>query len=194
MVWIILLLCLGLVGLSGYHRGPICAGFSLIGLLAGMLLARPLAPLAAPLLPFLDLQNPVWRFFLPGVIAFLAVLVVFKMAGNYLHQKVSLHFKYQEDEHLYFRWERLYARLGFCVGLLNGAVYFFILMMPVYIGGDFITEAGGASAPAGARLVASLRADLHDRTWTGCWRRTTRFRRKSTRRETLLTCLSTIRL
>ena len=162
MVWIILLLCLGLAGLSAYHRGPICAGFSLMGLLIGLLLARPLSPLTGRLLPLLDLQNPLWQFFLPGVIAFVAVLVVFKMAGNYLHQRVSLHFKYQKDEHLYFRWERLYARLGFCVGLLNGAVYFFILMMPVYIGGYFLSEAGAVGAPGGAGFVTNLRSELHD--------------------------------
>jgi hypothetical protein len=162
MVWIILLLCLGLVGWSGYHRGPICAGFSLIGLWAGLLLARPLSPLAGRLLPLLNLQNPLWRYLLPGVIAFVAVLILFKMAGNFIHQKVSLRFKYQKDEQLFFRWERLYSSLGFCVGLLNGAVYFFILMMPVYVGGYFISEAGAANASSGARLITTLRAGLHD--------------------------------
>ena len=42
MVWIIALLCMGLVGLAGCRRGPICAVFSLLGLLFGLLLARPL--------------------------------------------------------------------------------------------------------------------------------------------------------
>lgn len=163
MVWIILLLCLGVVGMAGYQRGPICAGFSLIGLLAGIFLAQPLAPLAKGLLPILGVQDPVWQFFLPGVIAFLAVLILFKVVGNVLHQKLTFYYKYkQKDENLYFRWERLYARLGFCVGLINGAIYFFILMMPVYIGGYFVTEAGAADASVGARLVTNLRAGLHD--------------------------------
>ncbi|MGA3182958.1 MAG: hypothetical protein ABSF38_21765 [Verrucomicrobiota bacterium] len=163
MVWIILLLCLGLAGLGGYHRGPICAGFSLIGLLAGLLLAQPLSPLTQFLLPLLGAQNPLWRFFLPGVIAFLAVLFLFKIVGNFLHQKITFHYRYkQKDERLLFRWERLYARLGFCVGLLNGAIYFFILMLPVYIGGYFLAEAAPADAPAGLRLLVSLRAQLHE--------------------------------
>jgi hypothetical protein len=99
---------------------------------------------------------------MPGAIAFLAVLVIFKIAGSVLHRQMTLHFKYQKDEYLYFRWERLYARLGFCVGVINGAIYFFILMLPVYVAGYFTTEAADAGAPAGLRLLTNLRAELHD--------------------------------
>jgi hypothetical protein len=162
MVWIIALLCMGLIGLAGYHRGPICAAFSLFGLLFGLLLARPLSPLAARLLPVLGLYHPLWQLFVPGAIAFLVVLGIFKIVGGVLHRKMTLHFKHQKDEYLFFRWERLYTRLGFCVGVLNGAIYFFLLMLPVYVAGYFITEAAGADAPAGLRLLAHLHADLHD--------------------------------
>jgi hypothetical protein len=162
MLWIIALLCLGLVGLAGYYRGPICAGFSLLGLLFGAVLARPLSPLAAHLLPMLGLYHPVWRFFVPGAIAFVAVLIIFKIVGNVLHQKTTIHFKYQKDEHLLFRWERLYQRLGFCVGVVNGAVYFFILMLPVYVAGYFTTAAADPSLPSSLRLLTTLRAELHD--------------------------------
>ena len=113
MVWIIALLCLGLIGLAGYYRGPICAAFSFFGLVFGLLLAKPLAPLAAHLLPLLGLQHPIWQLFVPEAIAFLVVLIIFKIVGNVLHQKMTVHFKYQRDETLYFRWERLYRRLGF---------------------------------------------------------------------------------
>ena len=162
MVWIIALLCMGLVGLAGSRRGPICAAFSLLGLLFGLLLARPLSPLAGHLLPILGLHHPLWQLFMPGVIAFLSVLILFKIVGGVLHGKMTRYFKYQKDERLYFRWERFYNRLGFCVGILNGAVYFFILMLPVYVAGYFTTEAADAEVPAGLRLLSTLRAELHD--------------------------------
>ena len=162
MVWIIALLCLGLIGLAGYYRGPICAAFSFFGLVFGLLLAKPLAPLAAHLLPLLGLQHPIWQLFVPEAIAFLVVLIIFKIVGNVLHQKMTVHFKYQRDETLYFRWERLYRRLGFCVCLLNGAVYFLILMLPIYVAGYFTAEAADAGAPASQRLLTTLRAQLHD--------------------------------
>jgi hypothetical protein len=163
MVWIIALVCMGVVGLAGYWRGPICAAFSLLGLLFGLLLARPLSPLAAHLLPLLGLHHPLWQLFVPGALAFVGVLVIFKLVGNALHQKTIIHFKYnQKDEHLFFRWERLYNRLGFCVGMLNGAVYFLILMMPVYVAGYFTAEMADPDAPAGLRLLTTLRGQLHD--------------------------------
>jgi hypothetical protein len=162
MVWIIALLCMGFAGLAGYSRGPIRGAFTLLGLLFGLLLARPLSPLANGLLPVLGLQHPAWQIFMPAVIAFAGVLIIFKIVGNILHQRITLHFKYQEDDPLYFQWERLYSRLGFCVGMLNGAVYFFILMMPVYLAGYFAAEAADAGAPKGLRLLTHLRAELHE--------------------------------
>ena len=162
MIWIIALLCMGVIGLAGYQRGPIRAAFSLLGLWFGLLLARPLSPLTGRLLPVLGLHHPLWELFVPEAIAFLAVLGIFKIAGRVLHQKMTRHFKCQEDEYLFFRWERVYTRLGFCVGVINGAIYFFLLMLPVYVAGYFTAEAAGADAPAGLRLLTDLRAGLHD--------------------------------
>jgi hypothetical protein len=162
MVWIIALLCLWAVGLAGYYRGPIRAAFSLMGLLFGLLLARPLAPLTVHLLPLLGLHHPLWRLFAPEGIAFLLVLVIFKIVGNVLHQRTIIHFKYEKDEHLFFRWERIYNRLGFCVGMVNGAVYFLILMLPVYVAGYFTAAVADAGAPSSVRFVTVLRAQLHE--------------------------------
>jgi hypothetical protein len=78
---------------------------------------------------------------------------------------MTLHFKYDEPDDVCLSWERLHSRLGLCVGVLNGAFYFFILMLPVYVAGYFTTEAAGAGANADAtvpRLLTSLRAELHD--------------------------------
>jgi uncharacterized membrane protein required for colicin V production len=162
MVWIIALLCLWFVALAGYYRGPIRAAFSLAGLFFGLLLAGPLSPLTVHLLPVLGLQHPLWRLFVPEVIAFLLVLAVFKIAGNVLHQKTLLQFKYQKDEHLFFRWELIYHWLGFCVGLVNGAAYFFILMMLVYVAGFFTAAVADQGAPALVRYATAWRAQLHE--------------------------------
>ncbi len=160
MVWIIALLCLGLVGTTGYYTGPVRAGFSFFGLVIGGLLAGPLSPLTKHLLPLVGLNHPAWGIFLPQAIAFLVVLLIFKIAGHVLHEKVSVYFKYKVDEKKLISWRRLYARLGFCVGLLNGTVYFILLMIPVYAGGYFTTEAAGDNAPAGAEMLTRMRAEL----------------------------------
>ena len=162
MVWLIAFLCLGLVGVSGYYVGPIRAGFSLLGLLFGAFLAGPLSPLTRHLLPVLGLVHPLWQFFIPQALAFLIVVIIFVIAGSVVHRKLVLHFKYKVDDKKYIAWQRLYSRLGLCLGLANGAVYFFLLMIPVYIGGYFTAEAASAeSNPPAAQFLTKMRGDLH---------------------------------
>jgi hypothetical protein len=163
MVWLIAFLCLGLVGLAGYYSGPIRAGFSLLGLFFGAVLAGPLSPLTKHLLPLLGLVHPLWQLFIPQALAFLIVLIIFIIVGSVAHRKLVLHFKYKAEEKKVISWERMYRRLGLCVGLLNGAVYFFVIMLPFYIGGYFTAEAATeGNIPPSAKFVTKTRAELHD--------------------------------
>jgi|ERR1700722_1299131 len=162
MVWIIAFLCLGLVGAAGYYQGPVRAAFSFFGLVFGSLLAGPLSPLTKHLLPLVGLHHPAWNIFAPQVLAFLIVLIIFKIAGQVVHQKIAVYFKYKVSEQLLYRWQRVYARLGGCVGLLNGAVYFILLTLLIYSAGYFTAEAAtGRGDPAGARFLTETRKELH---------------------------------
>ena len=147
--------CLSWAGWPGWLLlGPIRAGFSFLGLFFGVVLAGPLSPLTKHLLPLLGLVHPLWQFFVPQALAFLIVLIIFLIAGSVLHRKLSVHFKYKVDEKKLISWERLYSRLGFCVGLLNGAVYFFLLMLPIYIGGYFTAEAAAEGKQSAVRAIS----------------------------------------
>jgi hypothetical protein len=162
MVWMLAFLCLGLVGAAGYYQGPVRAAFSFFGLLFGSLLAGPLSPLTKRLLPLFGLRHPAWNIFAPQVLAFLVVLAIFKIAGQVVHQKIAVYFKYKVDDKTLYRWQRVYARLGFCVGILNGAFYFILLTLLIYSAGYFTTElATGEGQPAGARFLTATRAQLH---------------------------------
>jgi hypothetical protein len=147
---------------AGYRQGPIRAAFSFFGLLFGTFLAGPLSPLTKRLLPLLGLHHPVWSFFAPQILAFLIVLIIFKIGGHVVHQRVAVFFKYKVDDQARYRWERIYSRLGFCVGLLNGAVYFILLTLLIYSAGYFTTEAAsGDGDPLGERFLTEVRAQLH---------------------------------
>jgi hypothetical protein len=164
MVWLIAVGCLALLGSIGYYRGPVRMLFSLFGLLFGMALAGPLSPLTKPLLPLLGLHHPMWALFVPQAIAFVVVVIIFMIAGGVVNHKVLVHFKYKEDDARYFIWHRLFGRLGFCVGLANGAVYFVLLMVPVYVVGYFTALAAASDAaalPAGARFMTHTREEAH---------------------------------
>jgi hypothetical protein len=161
MVWLIALVCLGLVGAAGYYQGPVRAAFSFFGIVIGAVLAGPLSPLTKHLLPLFGLVHPIWGIFVPQAIAFLLVLIIFKIAGQVLHQKIAVFYKYKVDDRSRLSWERMYSRVGLSVGLLNGAVYFILLLIPLYAGGYFTTEAQASeSGPAGARFLTGIRADL----------------------------------
>jgi hypothetical protein len=163
MVWIIALLCLGLVGAAGYYQGPVRAAFSFFGLLFGTFLAGPLSPLTKHLLPLVGLNHPAWNIFAPQVLAFLIVLIIFKIAAQVVHQKIAVYFKYKVDDQTLYRWQRVYSRLGLSVGLLNGAVYFLLLSLLIYSAGYFTTEAAsGENDPLGVRFLTATRAQLHD--------------------------------
>jgi hypothetical protein len=164
MVWLIALVCLGLVGIAGYYQGPVRAAFSFFGIVIGAMLAGPLSALTKHLLPLFGLDHPVWQIFVPQAIAFLVVLIIFKIAGQVLHQKIAVYYKYKVDDKTRLSWERMYARVGLSVGFLNGSVYFILLLIPLYAGGYFTTEAQASeSGPAGARFLTHIRADMtHD--------------------------------
>jgi hypothetical protein len=163
MVWLIAFLCLGLAGVMGYYSGPVRAGFSLIGMFFGLVLAGPLSPLTRHLLPLLGLAHPIWQLFVPQALAFLIVVIIFMIAGGVAHRKLYFHFKYKVDEKHFLSWERLYSRLGACVGLVNGAVYFFLLLIPIYIGGYFTAEAATAdNNPPAAQFLTKTRDQMHD--------------------------------
>jgi uncharacterized membrane protein required for colicin V production len=163
MVWIIVFLCLGLVGAAGYYQGPVRAAFSFFGLLFGALLAGPLSPLTQRLLPLFGLHHPVWNIFAPQVLAFLIVLTIFKIAGYMVHQKVAVYFKYKVSDQVLYRWKRVYARLGFCVGLLNGAFYFILLTLLIYSSGYFTAEAASGESDSGStRFLTETRKELHN--------------------------------
>jgi hypothetical protein len=155
-------MCLGIVGILGYYQGPVRVAFSLVGLLFGVALAGPLSPLTRHLLPVIGLIHPVWQLYLPNVIAFLLVLILFMIAGGVVHHKVAVFYKYQKDERLFIRWQRLYSRLGLCLGVLNGAIYFFLLMLPLYVAGYFTAELQAEGAPASAQFLTHARQELHD--------------------------------
>ena len=57
------------------------------------------------------------------MIAFLAVLILFKMAGFFVHRKVEVYYKYQAGDLRQALWERMNSRLGACIGTLNGTAY-----------------------------------------------------------------------
>ena len=161
IIWVAALVLLAGLGALGYLTGAIRVAFSLAGLLVGAILAVPLSPVVRPVLAMMGLRHPLWSHLLAPVLVFLLVLIVFKISARVVHRKVDVHFKYKrtDDDRLLFT--RLNQRLGFCLGLLNGAIYLILILVSIYVSGYLLVQLEtGNEDPAGMRFISKARADL----------------------------------
>ena len=164
MILLLAIICVGLAALSGLYQGPIRGLFSVAGVLLGSLLAVPLSPLGRLPLMLFGFNDPFWQWLLSLVLAFVAVWLAVRAAGSAVHRQVYLKFKYRyrNNEDRYLRWERLYSRLGFCLGAFNGAVYFFVLCVPIYVAGHWTLQVdAGPEASTPVRMINRLATGLH---------------------------------
>lgn len=163
IIWLTALLLLGLLALAGYYLGVIRVAISLVGLFFAGVLAMPLSPIVKPLLPMVGLKHPIWSQIVPPLAVFIIVMIVFKIIALMVHRKVDVFFKYKVDDKVRLKWERLSQRLGMCLGLVNGAVYFVLLMIPIYVAGYLTTQVASAEGdPAGVNFINKARAQIHD--------------------------------
>ncbi len=131
-IWILALMLLASLAGLGYRQGAIRVVFSFAGIVFAGLLAAPLGEHFKPLMPHVGIHNPVLIWVLGPLAAFGLVLILFKMAGSVVHHKAEMHYKYRADDLKLALWERLYRRLGFCLGVLNGAAYFVLICFVLF--------------------------------------------------------------
>ena len=131
-IWILALVLLASLAALGYRQGAIRVLFSFAGILFAALLAVPLGKLFKPLLSLLGFHNPLWAWIFGPPIAFVLVLILFKIGGAIAHHKIEMHYKYRTDELKFALWERLNRRTGLCVGLLNATAYFVLICFVLF--------------------------------------------------------------
>ncbi|HTH46677.1 MAG TPA: CvpA family protein [Candidatus Limnocylindria bacterium] len=162
-IWLLLLVLVGGFAAIGFQTGSIRASVSLIGVIAGVLLAPVLGGLLAPAF---HSASVIWQQALPPVIAFLVVWLIFFGLGFAAHKPVELHFKYKEDDATRSSFERMNKALGLFVGLLAGVIVFLNVGQPIYAKGYITTQmAGEAGEPSPVSYLNSLRTDMSQSGW-----------------------------
>jgi hypothetical protein len=121
------------IGLIGYYQGAIRVGFSLVGLLLAAWLCIRLSGVVKPLLPVVGVVHPVLIAFIAPAIVYVLIVVIFKSAAVAVHKKADTHYKYNAGDTERQLWLRLNERLGVCLGLANGAVYFLLVATVAYV-------------------------------------------------------------
>ena len=163
-IWILAILLMVLAALAGWRQGAIRASISFGGILIAALLATSAGKLFSLLLPMLGVTNPITLWAVSPACGFALVLTVFKVIAQSVHRKVEVFYKYQAGDLRQTLWERLNSRLGICVGLLNGSVYFilvsFIFFNLAYLTFQTSKAETMTSQPIAVRLVNDLGTNM----------------------------------
>jgi uncharacterized membrane protein required for colicin V production len=161
-IWILAILLMASVSLAGWRQGAIRAAFAFVGIIFAALLAVPLGRLFHPLLPHLGVTNPVTAWALAPVVGFIVASIPLRIVAHKVHQRVEHFYKYQAGELRLALWERLVARLGICIGLMNGAAYFVLISFFIFNLTYWTTQvtAKAANQSLIVRLVNQMGDDL----------------------------------
>lgn len=160
-IWILALLCVGLASYAGFARGVIRVAMSLVGILLGLLLAPVLGPLLSPVMRAM-ISNVLLADALAPLAVFLIISIGFMLGGGTIHNKVEVFFRYKTTDTKLLHFERLMARMGACLGLLNGTLYFYVLCTVFYVAGYLTTQiTTEENTTWAARLINRVSADLN---------------------------------
>lgn len=145
----------------GHKLGAINAAFTFFGILFGAVLAAPLGTIFKSLLPDVGVHSPTVIWAVSPIVAFVAVMLVFRAAGFVVHRKVEVHYKYNAGELRRALWERMNARVGACIGTLNGTAYLVLISFLIFNFSYWTVQVATADNESRAvRLVNRLGNDL----------------------------------
>jgi len=160
-IWILAVIVMVATALTGWRLGAIRAAISFVGILCAALLAVPVGKLIHPLLPHLGAGNPIYAWALAPVVGFVLVSIVFKVIGQPVHNRIEHFYKYNAGDLRLALWTRMNSRLGICVGLLNGALYFVLITFFIFNLTYWTTQVAVApKQPLTIRLMNQLGNDL----------------------------------
>ena len=160
-IWILALVLLAAGAGLGLRQGAIRTAISFVGIVSAVLFAGILGNLIKPLWPHVGIQNPTLIWALAPLVAFIIVLILFKVAGFFVHRKVYLFYKYKAGDLRMALWERLNSRLGLCLGLLNGTAYLLLVSFVIFnLAYWTIQVAPSSNESVAIRVINRMGADL----------------------------------
>jgi hypothetical protein len=131
-IWILALVLLAACIALGHKLGAINAAFTFVGIVLAGLLAVPLGGLFKHVLAHVGIHNQTMAWAIAPVVTFFVVLSLFKATGFFVHRKAAVYYKYQAGDLRRALWERLNARLGACIGTLNGTAYLVLVSFVIF--------------------------------------------------------------
>lgn len=163
LIWIIALFLFIALGVMGYYVGALRGAFTFAGLLVAALLAIPLGGVFNWVVGIFGLEHPVPLAFIGPVGAWVVILICFKAGGMAVHKQVDTYYKYKASDTVRLLFERMNARVGIAVGLLNGFVYLVVVAALIYVFGYFAIQVRTSERDSFAiRTLARLAQDMKE--------------------------------
>ncbi len=160
-IWILAILILAVATLAGWRQGAIRAAFATVGILFATLLAVPVGKLAGAIWKIFGVSSPITLWAMSPLTGFILVSIVFAVIAHQVHKRVEHFYKYEAGDLRLALWTRMNTRLGICLGVLNGAMYFVLITFLIFNLTYLTTQvAVAANQPATIRLVNQLGSDL----------------------------------
>jgi hypothetical protein len=161
-IWLLAAVLLASLGALGFRQGAVRVAGSCIGILLGALLAPHLGKFLKPVLGLVGIKNPVLAWLLGPFIVFIIFSVLFKVIAYTVHHKIDVFYKYRAGDLRLALWERLNQRLGLCLGLLNGAIYFVLICFVIYAFSYWTVQMSTEGAdPKPVAILNRMGQDLH---------------------------------
>lgn len=162
-IWILAVVLLAAGAGLGFSQGAIRAAISFVGIVIAAVFAGILGNRLKPLFPHVGIHNPTVTWLVAPLLAFLLVLLVFKIAGFFVHRKIYLFYKYKAGDLRMALFKRLNSRIGACIGLLNGTVYLLLASIVIFDVGYWTVQIAPSSDESFVyRTINRLASDLED--------------------------------
>ena len=160
-IWILAFMVIAAATLAGWRQGAIRASIATIGIPIATLLATTVGKLVQPLLTHVGASNLIVAWAIAPVIGFILVSIAFALAAQWVHKRVEHFYRYNAGDLRQALWERLNSRVGICIGVLNGAMYFVLASFFVFNLAYLTVQADvNGKAPIPLRLASQLGNDL----------------------------------
>ncbi len=160
-IWLLTLLLLAGFGYAGHAQGAIRGGITFLGIFLAAMLAVLVGKIFGPILGIFGVKNPIWLWIMPPFLGFLLIMILIHVGAHFVHQKVDVYYKYKAGDLRLALWERLNARVGICLGLLNGVAYLVLLAFVIHAFSYWTVQLSSSEEdPKSVRLLNKLGRDL----------------------------------
>lgn len=157
MIWILGAVLVGLAAVIGFFFGAIRSAVCLVGTIVAASVAGLVGGWMGGVVTMIGYTNPIWQDYLPPLVGFLVVSIVFSGVAFLVHHLVQKHYRNNTDEYTFARWERLNRRCGVTIGGVLGGVWLVLIAIVCYVPGYLSTQlADENEASTSIKLINSI--------------------------------------